>query len=80
MTTTFRAHGSELNKDFFERLMAMFREKDVEIIVREYDGETDYPEDNPAQAKYLQEALQRVENREGLIEVDPETLQPIKIA
>ena len=76
MTTTFRVHSNELDQDFFERLKAMFKGKEIEIIVHETGGmdETDYLLSDPANRKHILDAHARVERREGLVEVDIDSL------
>ena len=76
MTTTFRVHSSELDQDFFERLKAMFKGKEIEIIVHETGemDETDYLLSDPANRKHILDAHARVERREGLVEVDIDSL------
>jgi hypothetical protein len=46
----------------------MFRDRDVvELIVHDVESESDYPFNNPAQVKFLEEALERSRNEENLI-------------
>jgi antitoxin YefM len=76
MTTTFRANANELDQDFFERLKAMFKGKEIEIIVHEAGemDETDYLLSDPANRKHILDAHSRVERREGLVEIDIDSL------
>ena len=76
MTTTFRVHSGELDQDFFERLKAMFNGKEIEIIVHETGemDETDYLLSNPVNRKHILDAHARVERREGLVEVDADSM------
>jgi len=75
MTTTFKLEAGELNEHFFERLAAMFHDRPVEIVVYEADETSQYPLDNPAQMKYLDDALERAKNPKNLVPVDPQQLR-----
>ncbi|HEY3875922.1 MAG TPA: hypothetical protein VGM92_10625, partial [Candidatus Kapabacteria bacterium] len=56
------------NETFLAKLRAMFRDRDVvELIVHDVESESDYPFNNPAQVKFLEEALERSRNEENLI-------------
>ncbi|MEI8133610.1 MAG: hypothetical protein WCH46_00870 [bacterium] len=76
MTTTFRVHASELDQDFFERLKAMFNGKEIEIIVHEKHDmdETDYLLSDPENRTHILDSHARVGRREGLVEVDINSL------
>lgn len=76
MTTTFRAHISEIDQDFLQRLKAMFKGKEIEIIVHETQDmdETSYLLSDPENRKHLLASHARVESREGLVEVDINSL------
>ncbi|HET6401405.1 MAG TPA: hypothetical protein VFH95_08410 [Candidatus Kapabacteria bacterium] len=75
MTATFRLQSDELNENFIEKLRAMFRDREVELIVHDVESESDYPLDNPIQAQFLREALDRVERGEGLVSVSLDELR-----
>lgn len=75
MTATFRLEASELNENFLEKLRAMFRDREVELVVHDVESESDYPFDNPVQAQFLHEALDRVERGEGLVSVSLDELR-----
>ncbi len=76
LTTTFRGDSNELSGDFLERVKAMFKGKRIEIVVTEAEemDETDYLMSNPANRKHLMDATERVNRREGLVEVDIDSL------
>ncbi len=57
MTATFRLKPGELDENFFEKLKAMFRDREVELIVHDVESESHYPFDNPAQVRQLEEAM-----------------------
>lgn len=74
MTATFHLQPGELNQNFLEKLNAMFRDREVEVVIHEPE-ESDYPSRNPAQERFLMEALDRVERGEGLVYVDVDELR-----
>ncbi len=77
MTTTFRVHAGELDQDFFERLKAMFKGKEIEIIVQEADenDETAYLLRSEANRKHLLEAKEYAENGKEMVDVDIKSLR-----
>jgi hypothetical protein len=77
MTATFRLRPGELDESFLMKLSAMFRDREVEVVVFDPDEipESDYPYGNPVQEKFLMEALDRVERGEGLVYVDVDELR-----
>ena len=76
MTVTFRLQPGEFDRSFFEKLTSLISDREVELIVYEPDsGKSDYPYDNPAQAKFLREALDRVDRSEGLVRVTLDELR-----
>lgn len=76
LTTTFKGESTELNGEFLDRIKAMFKGKRIELVVTESDemDETEYLLSDPANRKHLMDARSRVERREGLVEVDIDTL------
>lgn len=76
LTTTFRGDSNELSGDFLERIKAMFKGKRIEVIVTETEeiDETEYLLSDPANRKHLLDAHDRVGRREGLVEVDIDSL------
>ena len=77
MTTTFRLRPDELNESFLEKLRALFRRGEVEVVVHEMDDITthDYPFDNPAQVKFLEEEIHHYERGGPMIRKTLEELQ-----
>ncbi len=53
-----------MNEHFLEKLRALFRCGEVEVVVHEMDDITthDYPFDNPAQVKFLEEEIHHFES------------------
>lgn len=75
MTATFKLNGDELNESFLEKLRAMFATKNIEVVVFESEmDETERIRRNPGLHDRLMQANGRVERREGLVDVDPDTL------
>ena len=76
MTATFRLRPGEFDRSFFEKLNALINDREVELIVYEPENaESDYPFNNPMQAQYLREALDRVDRGEGLVKVSLDELR-----
>ncbi|MFI5201459.1 MAG: hypothetical protein ACHQNE_03650 [Candidatus Kapaibacterium sp.] len=78
MTTTFRLRRDELNESFLEKLRALVRRGEVEVVVHELDEATayDYPFDNPAQVKFLEEEIRHFESGGAMVRKSLEELQP----
>jgi len=77
MSTVINIHSDELDEHFIQAIKEMFRHKKLEIAIQEveYQDETEYLFSTEANKKHLLEAMERVERREGLIEVDLEELK-----
>lgn len=69
MTTVYRLNANELNSQFIESLKALFGDKEIEIIISEVD-ETTYLLQSDANKQRLLQAIQNVEARKNLVEVD----------
>ena len=74
MSATFRINTDELDIDLLEKIKTLYPHKEIEILVYEQD-ETDYLMGSEANKKHLLEAIGRIEKNEGLIDVDPKSLQ-----
>lgn len=76
LTTTFRGESNELSGDFLDRIKAMFKGKRIEVVVTETSDmdETEYLLSDPENRKHILGAHDRVERREGLVEVDIDSL------
>jgi len=79
MTTTFRLQPGELNESFLEKLRAMFRDRELEVVVHETDDETeaDYPFDNPAQAKFIEQEIRHFENGGEMVRMTLDDLRAL---
>ena len=73
MSTTFRLNADELKPSFIEDIKALFAHKDIAVTIYEED-ETDRIRANPELHQRLMEASERVDRRDGLVEVDLDTL------
>ena len=79
MTITFRLHPDELNESFLEKLRAMFRDPELEVVVHETDDETeaDYPFDNPAQQEFLEQEIRHFENGGEMVRMTLDDLRAL---
>ena len=76
MTATFKLNGDELNESFLKKLREMFATKNIEVVVFESEmDETERIRANPALHQRLIQAKERVDRREGLIEIDPDAIE-----
>lgn len=67
MNTVYRLNANELDEKFVKSLRALFKDKDIEIIVNEVD-ETAYLLQSKANRERLLKAVENVEKGENLIE------------
>jgi antitoxin YefM len=73
MYTTYRLKADELDDDFLQSVKALFHDKVVEIAIcdaaQAEEDETDYLLKNPANRQRLLNAIDNVEQRQGIVEV-----------
>ena len=74
MSTTFRLNADELEASFVEKIKTLFAHKDIAVTIYEED-ETDRIRANPALHNRLMDAIERVDRREGLVEVDLDSMK-----
>jgi antitoxin YefM len=74
MHTTYRLNANELDEKFIQSLKTLFKDKDIEIMVNEVD-ETAYLLRSEANKERLLIAVENVEKRENLVEVQIGDLQ-----
>ena len=74
MITTYKLNVNELTAQFIEQIRKAFPGKEIEITVLEQDA-TEYLKSNPANERHINEAVERIEKKEGLISVDPASLK-----
>jgi hypothetical protein len=75
MIATFHLKPTELNPALLEKLSKLFSDEEHVHITVSSDDDMDYPYNNPTQTQYLLEAIRKINNREGLIEMDLADLQ-----
>ncbi len=71
MQSVYRINASELDDRFLENLKAVFGDQQIEIVVSSVD-ETEYLLSNEANRSHLLRAIQNVEERKNLVEVNLE--------
>jgi hypothetical protein len=76
MTSTYTLNTGELTPDFIATLRKMYPGKDVEIVVREAETDTEYLLSSPANRAQLLAALADIEKGEHLVSVPSEKLTP----
>ena len=69
MSTVYRLKASELNQHFLELIKAKFADKEIEIIVSEFD-ETEYLLKSESNKNRLLTAIKNVKERNDLVEVN----------
>ena len=69
MSTVYRLKASELDSNFLEQIKAIFGDKEIEIIVSEFD-ETEYLLKSEVNKNKLLRAIENLKNRQNLVEVD----------
>lgn len=74
MHTTYRLNANELDEKFIQSLKALFKDKDIEIMVSELD-ELAYLLRTEANKERLLKAMANVEKGENLVEVKIGDLQ-----
>lgn len=73
MSTVYRLKASEINLDFLEEIKASFGDKEIEIVVSEFD-ETEYLLQSRSNKDKLLKAVSNVKARKKLVEVDLQDL------
>ncbi len=71
MQSVYRVNASELDDRFLDSLKVLFGDRQIEIVVSSID-ETDYLLGNEANRSHLLRAVQNVEERKNLVEVNLE--------
>jgi len=69
MQISYRLNANELDNSFLESLKAAFQNKEIEIVVYESD-ETAFLLQNPTNRKRLLTAVENIQNRNNLIELN----------
>ena len=74
MHTIYQVNADELDQSFLDALKAMFKNKEIEIVVYERD-ETAYLLRSPANREHLLNAIRDVEHGQNLVTPAPEQFQ-----
>jgi antitoxin YefM len=74
MSTVYRLKASELDTNILEEIKANFGDKEIEIIVSQFD-ETEYLLKSEVNKNRLLQAVDNVKNRQNLVEVNLPDLQ-----
>ena len=69
MQISYRLNANELDNSFLESLKAAFQNKEIEIVVYESD-ETAFLLQNPTNRKRLLTAVENIQNRNNLVELN----------
>ncbi len=73
MYSIYRLNANELDIRFIEGLKKIFKNREIEIAVYDFD-ETEYLTKSPANKKRLLEAIENVKNNKNLVTVNIEDL------
>lgn len=69
MSTVYRLKASELDTNILEEIKATFGDKEIEIIVSQFD-ETEYLLKSEVNKNRLLKAVDNVKNQQNLVEVN----------
>jgi antitoxin YefM len=78
MQSVYRLNANELDADFVESLKVLWHDREIEITISEITAsdvdETAYLMGNPADCRRLLKAVDDIEKRQNLVEVQLEEL------
>ncbi len=66
MTTIYRLHVNELSVEIINSIKAAFKDKTVEIIVRDTEDETEYLLATETNRKHLLDSMKELEEGKGV--------------
>lgn len=69
MVGTYTMRPSELTVDFIRAIQSVFKDKEIEINIREVPDETDYLLSSPANKRHLYQSLKEAQEHERLVTV-----------
>lgn len=73
MSTIYRLKANEIDRNFLEEIKTTFGDKEIEIIVSEFD-ETEYLLKSEANKTRLLRAIKNVGERKNLVEINLQDL------
>jgi antitoxin YefM len=76
MSAVYRLKASELDRNFLEEIKATFGDKEIEIIIAEFD-KTEYLLKSESNKNKLLQAIENVKEGQNLVEVN---LQDVQLA
>ena len=74
MVGTYTMRPSELTIDFIRSIQSIFKNKEIEINIREVSDETDYLLSSESNKEHLYKSIEEAKKHENLIAVAEETL------
>lgn len=74
MSAVYRLKASELDRNFLKEIKAIFGDKEIEIIIVEFD-ETEYLLKSESNKNKLLKAIENVKEKQSLVEVNLQDLQ-----
>ncbi len=74
MSTVYRLKASELDRNFLEKIKAIFGDKEIEIIVTEFD-ESEHLLNSESNKNRLLRAVENVKEGQNLVEVNLQDLE-----
>ncbi len=79
MYTVYRMDANSLDKRFLDAVKAMFRDKEIEIVVCEApdteNDETEYLLKSTANRKHLLKSIDNINQNQNLVTVSPDQLK-----
>jgi hypothetical protein len=73
MIATYKLNANEVTVQLIELIKKNFPGKEIEITVLEQDA-TEYLKSSPANEQHINQAIERIEKNEGLVQLDIDKL------
>jgi antitoxin YefM len=67
METVFKLKATELDRGFIDSVKNLFKDREIEISIKPIQDETEYLLINPANKKYLLDAIKEIKKNKNLI-------------